>query len=78
MKFNAYSVLLTTGLLMFATAVLSLTGSGVALLKAGAAAVDKDVSSFAVRAFPPLDEGALVIRENPVHPTRLAAIDDPE
>ena len=47
MKFNPYAALLTTGVLMLATVVFAQTRSSVALLKAGAASVDKDVSSFA-------------------------------
>ncbi|MFL6600380.1 MAG: hypothetical protein ACJ8R9_03545 [Steroidobacteraceae bacterium] len=49
MKFNPYAALLTTGLLMLATVVLAQTRSSVALVKAGAVSVDKDVSSFAAR-----------------------------
>lgn len=48
MKFNPYAALLTTGVLMLAV-VFAQTRSSVALLKAGAASVDKDVSSFAAR-----------------------------
>jgi hypothetical protein len=47
MKINPYAALLTTGLLMLATVVFAQTRSSVALLKAGAASVDKDVSNFA-------------------------------
>jgi hypothetical protein len=47
MKFNPYAALLTTGVLMLATVVFAQTRSSVALLKAGAVSVDKDVSSFA-------------------------------
>jgi hypothetical protein len=49
MKFNPYAALLTTGVLMLATVLFAQTRSSVALLKAGAASVDKDVSSFAAR-----------------------------
>jgi hypothetical protein len=48
MKFNPYAALLTTGVLMLAVVFVQ-TRSSVALLKAGAASVDKDVSSFAAR-----------------------------
>jgi len=48
MKFNPYVALLTTGVLMLAV-VFAQTRSSVSLLKAGAASVDKDVSSFAAR-----------------------------
>jgi len=47
MKFNPYAALLTTGLLMLATVLFAQTRSSIALLKAGAVSVDKDVSSFA-------------------------------
>ena len=47
MKFNPYAALLTTGVLMLATVLFAQTRSSVALLKAGAVSVDKDVSSFA-------------------------------
>jgi hypothetical protein len=47
LKFNPYAALLTTGVLMLATVLFAQTRSSVALLKAGAASVDKDVSSFA-------------------------------
>ena len=49
MKFNPYAVLLTTGALMLATVLFAQSGSSVALLKAGAVSVDRDVSSFAAR-----------------------------
>jgi hypothetical protein len=49
MKFNPYAVLLTTGALMLATVVFAQTRTSVALLKAGATSVDRDVSSFAAR-----------------------------
>lgn len=75
MKFNPYPVLLTTGALMFATVVLSQTGSGVALLKAGAASVNQDVSSFAAKAIPSLGNLPLVAREDSVRNTRVAALD---
>jgi hypothetical protein len=48
MKFNPYAALLTTGVLMLAV-VFAQTRSSVALLKAGAVSVDRDVSSFAAR-----------------------------
>ena len=51
MKFNPYAVLLTTGALMLATVVFAQTGASIALLKAGATSVDRDVSSFAARTF---------------------------
>ena len=76
MKFNPYPVLLTTGALMLATVVLAQTGSGVALLKAGAASVNKDVSSFAVKTIPSLGGHTLVAREGTVPAARLAALDD--
>ena len=78
MKFNPYPVLLTTGALMFGTVLLAQSGSSVALLKAGAASVNKDVSSFAVRTFAPVNDRPLVAREDSVHPTRLAALAHPE
>jgi hypothetical protein len=53
MKFNPYAALLTTGLLMLATVVFAQTRSSVALLKAGAASVDEDVSSFAATLLSP-------------------------
>ena len=83
MKFNPYPVLLTTGALMLGTVLLAQTGSSVALLKAGAASVNKDVSSFAVGTFAPVSDRPLVARpfvarEDSARPTRLAALDHPE
>jgi hypothetical protein len=49
MKFNPYAALLTTGVLMLATVLFAQTRSSVALMKAGAASVDRDVSRFAAR-----------------------------
>ncbi|HEV7448263.1 MAG TPA: hypothetical protein VGO18_37195 [Steroidobacteraceae bacterium] len=49
MKFNPYAALLTTGVLMLATVLFAQTRSSVALLKVGAASVDRDVSSFAAK-----------------------------
>jgi hypothetical protein len=49
MKFNPYAALVTTGVLMLATVVFAQTRGSVALLKAGAVSVDKDVSGFAAR-----------------------------
>jgi hypothetical protein len=46
-KFNPYAALLTTGLLMLATVVFAQTRSSVALAKAGAVSLDRDVSSYA-------------------------------
>lgn len=54
MKFNPYAALLVTGALMLVTVVLSPMGSNAALLKAGAASVDRDVSRFAAKTFPSL------------------------
>jgi len=48
MKFNPYAALLATGVLMLAV-VFAQTRSSVALLKEGAASVDRDVSSFAAK-----------------------------
>jgi hypothetical protein len=49
MKVNPYPVLLTIGLLMFATVFFAQTGANAALLKAGAASLDKDISKFAAK-----------------------------
>jgi hypothetical protein len=49
-KLNPYSMLLTVGVLMFATATLTQLGSGSELVRAGAKSVDQDISSFAARA----------------------------
>lgn len=71
MKFNPYALLLTTGALMLATVVFAQTGTSVALLKAGATSVDKDVSSFAARTFSlgdPTDAG-------PAPEARVASVD---
>jgi len=90
MKFNPYPVFLTTGALMFATVVLAQTGSGVALLKAGAASVNQDVSTFAVKTIASLGSRAptpaLVARDDAVADapvadatvpnTRVAALDN--
>jgi hypothetical protein len=53
MKFNPYAVLLTTGALMLATVLFAQMGSSVALLKAGAVSVDRDVSGFAAKTLSP-------------------------
>jgi hypothetical protein len=69
MKFNPYVALLTTGVLMLAV-VFAQTRSSVALLKAGAASVDKDVSSFAAHT---LSSGDSAHRQAPaVDASRMA------
>ena len=78
MKFNPYAALLTTGVLMLATVVFAQTRSSVALLKAGAASLDKDVSSFAARtlsARDPAQRHATGADENQISGTRVALTD---
>jgi hypothetical protein len=72
MKFNPYAVLLTTGALMLATVVFAQTRTSVALLKAGATSVDRDVSSFAARTLSTFGSrnGGKAVSE-----TRVASID---
>ena len=75
MKFNPYAVLLTTGALMLATVLLAQMGSSVALLKAGAMSVDREVSGFAAKTLSPRgsSEGRQVVDETPVSDTRVAS-----
>ena len=49
MKFNPYAALLMTGALMIVTVIFAQVGANAALLRAGAASVDRDVSNFAAR-----------------------------
>jgi hypothetical protein len=70
MKFNPYAALVTTGLLMLATVVFAQTRSSVALMKAGAASVDKDVSRFAAK--------AVAARGSGMSGTRVASTDPPQ
>jgi hypothetical protein len=76
MKFNPYAVLLTTGALMLATVLFAQIGSSVALLKAGAVSLDRDVSGFAAKRLSPRgssERRTLVVDENPVSETRVAS-----
>ncbi len=50
-KLNPYPVLLLTGVLMFVTVFVFQFGSGLALIRAGAASVDEDVSTLVARAW---------------------------
>jgi hypothetical protein len=77
MKFNPYTALLTTGALMLTTVVMSESGSGAALLKAGVVSVDRDVASFAAKTWGSLEGRTLVARQIAREPerTRLASID---
>jgi hypothetical protein len=80
MKFNPYAVLLTTGVLMLATVLFSQTRSSVTLVKAGAASVDRDVSSFAARTLSlesPSEEGHSLLADddNRASGTRVALTD---
>jgi hypothetical protein len=75
MKFNPYAVLLTTGALMLLTVVVGQTGSSVALLKRGAASVDKDVSSFAARTISSLQRHTPASEEQAEPQTRVALAD---
>jgi len=80
MKFNPYAALLTTGVLMLAV-VFAQTRSSVALLKAGAASMDRDVSSFAARTLLPRDSWqghAVAANENRMSGTRVALTDRKE
>jgi hypothetical protein len=81
MKFNPYAALLTTGVLMLATVVFAQTRSSVALLKAGAASVDRDVSSFAAKTLLSRDSSrrqALGADERRMSGTRVALTDRQE
>ena len=81
MKFNPYAALLTTGVLMLATVVFAQTRSSVALLKAGAASLDRDVSSFAARTLSSRDSSrrqALGPDERRMSGTRVALTDREE
>jgi hypothetical protein len=81
MKFNPYAALLTTGVLMLATVVFAQTRSSVALLKAGAASVDKDVSSFAAKTLSSRDSSqsrALGADESRMSGTRVALTEPQE
>jgi hypothetical protein len=49
MKLNPYSMLLTVGACMYATAALTQFGAGGQLAREGAHSVDQDISSFAAR-----------------------------
>ena len=71
MKFNPYAALLTTGVLMLAV-VFAQTRSSVALLKAGAVSVDRDVSSFAARTLSTLGSRS---DEKAVPETRVASLE---
>jgi hypothetical protein len=76
MKFNPYAVLLTTGALMLATVLFAQMGSSVALLKAGAMSVDRDVSSFAAKRLSPRESSqrrSPAVDETPVSETRVAS-----
>jgi hypothetical protein len=76
-KFNAYTALLTTGVLMLATVLFAQTRSSVALLKAGAVSVDRDVSSFAATLLSSdsSQKQTLVADEGRMSRTRVAAAD---
>jgi hypothetical protein len=81
MKFNPYVALITTGVLMLATVVFAQTRSSVALLKAGVASVDKDVSSFAAKTLlsrDSLQSHALGADRNRVSGTRVALTESQE
>ena len=77
MKFNPYAALLTTGVLMLAV-VFAQTRSSVALLKAGVASVDKDVSSFAARTLSSGDRPAAAADDSRMSGTRVALSDRQE
>jgi len=75
MKLNPYAVLLTTGALMLATVLFAQMGSSVALLKAGAMSVDRDVSGFAAKTLSRRrsSERRQAVDETPVSDTRVAS-----
>ena len=76
MKFNPYAALLMTGALMLVTVILFQTGSSATLLKAGAASVDRDVSSFAARTLTSLEKRTPVAdQESTPRSTRIASLD---
>ena len=77
MKFNPYAALLMTSALMLITVVLFQTGSSAALVRAGAASVDKDVSSFAAKTWTSLEKRTLVADRADQAPrsTRMASIE---
>jgi hypothetical protein len=76
-KFNPYAALLTTGLLMLATVVFAQTRSSVALVKAGAASLDRDVSSFAatVLSSESSQRHTLAAGESRISGARVASVD---
>jgi hypothetical protein len=81
MKFNPYVALLTTGVLMLATVVFAQTRSSVALLKAGAVSVDRDVSSFAAKTLlsrDSLQSDAVGADDGRMSGTRVALTDSQE
>ena len=78
MKFNPYATLLLTSAVMLITVVLLQTGPSTALLKAGVASVDRDVSNFAVKTWASLGSRTLIAdrSEQPrQRPARVASID---
>jgi hypothetical protein len=80
MKFNPYAALLTTGVLMLAVVFVQ-TRSSVALLKAGAVSVDRDVSSFAARTLSSRDSSqrhAAAANDSRMSGTRVALTDRKE
>ena len=80
MKFNPYAALLTTGVLMLAV-VFAQTRSSVALLKAGAVSVDRDVSSFAARTLlsrNSVPRHALAVDDSRMSGTKVALADRQE
>ena len=80
MKFNPYAALVMTSASMLITVVLFQTGSSTALLKAGVASVDKDVSSFAAKTWTSLERRTLIAdRSEQTHQrtTRVSSIDRP-
>src|SRR2546423_12776229 len=79
MKFNPYAALLTTGMLMLAV-VFAQTRSSVALLRAGAASVDRDVSSFAAKTLSSRDasqRSTVAVGGSRMSATRVALTDRP-
>lgn len=77
MKFNPYAALLLTSASMLLTVAVSQMGSGAALLRAGAASMDRDVASLAARTWVSLEGHTSVAGRADTSPTRLASIDKP-
>ncbi len=77
MRINPYAALLLTGACMLLTVAVSQMGAGAALVRAGAASVDRDVASLAARTWVSLEGHTSVANRADTSPTRVASIDKP-